>query len=136
MRHSIDMHMYIYIWKIFERKNKKIVMMLTSKILDYRVWSQLEGAFSFIEYMYKMNFYLKQILFSVILFICLGCPCFLAAWTFSSCCNRGVFFLVVCRILIAVASCIEEHSLQACGLQQLQHTASVVVVHGLCSSVV
>ena len=36
--------------------------------------------------------------------------------------------------LVAVASLVAEHGLQARGLQQLWHAGSVVVAHGLCCS--
>ena len=39
-------------------------------------------------------------------------------------------FVAVHRLLIAVASLVVEHRLQACGLQQLQHRGSVIVIHG------
>ena len=38
---------------------------------------------------------------------------------FSSCGERGLVFVAVCRFLIAVASLVAEHGLQARGLQQL-----------------
>ena len=40
-------------------------------------------------------------------------------WTFSSCCVQGLLFVVVHGLLIAVASLVAEHGLQAHGLQQL-----------------
>ena len=53
-------------------------------------------------------------------------PFFLAAlglrccvWAFPSCVERGLLFVVVCGLLIAVASLVVEHGLQACELQQL-----------------
>ena len=55
---------------------------------------------------------------------------------FSSCGERGLLFVVVRRLLTAVASLVAEHGLQARGLQQLQHAGSVVVAHRLsCSTV-
>ena len=38
---------------------------------------------------------------------------------FSSCSERGLLFIAVRRLLIAVASLVAEHGLQACRLQQL-----------------
>ena len=38
----------------------------------------------------------------------------------------GISLVVVSGLLIAVASLVPEHRLQACGLQSLQHTGSVV----------
>ena len=65
---------------------------------------------------------------------------------FSSCDERGLLFVVLCVLLIAVASLAVEHGLQARGLQQLcrvdsvvvacelQSAGSVVVVHRLSCS--
>ena len=50
---------------------------------------------------------------------------------FSRCAKWGLLFVVVRGLLIAVASLAAEHGLWARGLQQLQHTGSVVVAHGL-----
>ena len=47
----------------------------------------------------------------------LGLCC--CAWAFSSCGERGLLFVVVCRLLIAVASLVAENGVQAHGLQQL-----------------
>ena len=46
----------------------------------------------------------------------------------------GLSLVVVCGLLIAVASPVAEHALQAHGLQQLQHAGSGVVMHGLSCS--
>ena len=46
----------------------------------------------------------------------------------------GLIFVVVCRLLIAVASLAVVRGLQACRLQQLQHVGSVVVALGLQSA--
>ena len=54
--------------------------------------------------------------------------------TFSSCGERGLLFVAVCRLLIAVPSLVAEHGLQARRLQQLWNVASVVVAHGLSCS--
>ena len=53
---------------------------------------------------------------------------------FSSCGEQGLLFVAVRGLLIAVASLVVEHGLQAHGLQQLWHTGSVVVAHGLQST--
>ena len=45
----------------------------------------------------------------------LGLRC--CVWAFSSCGERGLLFIVVHRLLIAVASLVVEHALQARGLQ-------------------
>ena len=50
---------------------------------------------------------------------------------FSSCGERGLLFLAVRGLLIAVASPAVEHGLQAHGLQQLWHVGSAVVARGL-----
>ena len=77
-------------------------------------------------------FILKFSFFKIFLFIyflaasCLRC----CAWTFSSCGKWGRLFIAVCRLLIVVASLVAEHGLQVHGLQQLQHTGSVVVARG------
>ena len=47
----------------------------------------------------------------------LGLHC--CAQAFSSCGERGLLLVVVHRLLIAVASLVAEHGLQACGVQQL-----------------
>ena len=44
---------------------------------------------------------------------------------FSSCSEQGLLFVVVFGLLIAVASLVAEHGLQAHGLQQLWHAGSV-----------
>ena len=46
------------------------------------------------------------------------------AQAFSSCCEKGYFFLAVHGLLIGMASLIAEHRQQAHGLQQLQLTGS------------
>ena len=73
------------------------------------------------------SFYLVFYLFYFLAVLGLRC----CAWAFSSCGERGLLFIAVCGLLIAVASLVVEHGLQAHGLQQLQHVGSVVVVHGL-----
>ena len=59
------------------------------------------------------------------------CCCTLA---FSSCGERGLLFVAVCGLLIAVAFLVAEHGLQAHKLQQLQHVGSVVAELGLQSA--
>ena len=68
-------------------------------------------------------------LFIYLFIAVLGLPCY--TWAFSSCSERGILFLVVCRLLIEVASLVVEHGLYSRGLQYLWLTGSVVVVHGL-----
>ena len=40
---------------------------------------------------------------------------------FSSCSEKGLFFLVVCRLLVATASPVAEHRLYVCGLSSCGH---------------
>ena len=47
----------------------------------------------------------------------LGLCC--CVWAFSSCSKRGLLFAAVHGLLIAVASLVAYHGLQACKLQQL-----------------
>ena len=70
--------------------------------------------------------FLKNLFILFILFLAaLGfCYCVQA---FSSCSELGLLFVVVRRLLIAVAFLVVEHGLQARGLQQLWHMGSVVV---------
>ena len=52
----------------------------------------------------------KFIYFFIYLFMAvLGLRCF--TWAFSSCGERGLLFIVVCRLLTAVASLVAEHRL-------------------------
>ena len=62
----------------------------------------------------------------------LGLRC--RAWAFSSCGEKGLLFVAVHGLLIAVASLVVEHGLQAHGFQQLWHVGSVVVAHRLQSA--
>ena len=70
-------------------------------------------------------------LFIYLFLAVLGFRC--CAWSFSSCGEWGLLFVVVHGLLIVVASLVAEHELQALGLQQLWHVGSVVVAHGLSS---
>ena len=79
----------------------------------------------------KGIFYFIYFIFILYLAV-LGLSC--CSQAFSSCGERGLLFIAVHRLLIAVASPVAEHRLQAHGLQQLWHVDSVVVVHGLQSS--
>ena len=56
--------------------------------------------------------------------------CFCAR-AFSSCGERGLLFVAVRGLLIAVASPAVEHGLQARGLLLLHHVGSAVVARGL-----
>ena len=77
------------------------------------------------------SFFFKFIYFIYLFLAVLGLCCFMRA--FSSCSERGLLFLVVRGLLIAVASLVAEHGLQARGLQQLWLAGSVVVARGLSS---
>ena len=79
----------------------------------------------FAEQKFKKNFFINVfILFLAVL----GLHCCMRA--FSSCSEWELLFVAVRRLLIAVASLAAKHRLQACGIQQLWHTGSVVVAHG------
>ena len=54
-------------------------------------------------------------LFIYLFLAALGLCC--CAWAFSSCGERGLLFIVVRRLLVAVASLVAEHGLYARGLQ-------------------
>ena len=77
---------------------------------------------------HEFNFYFYLFILFIYFLSALGLLC--CTRTFSSCGKRGLVFLVVHGLLIVVASLVAEHGLQACRLQQLQHTGSVAVVHG------
>ena len=74
-------------------------------------------------------FFNKFIYFIYLFLVVLGLRCCVRAS--SSCGERGLLFIAVRRPLIAVASPVVEHGLQAHGLQQLWHLGSVVVAHRL-----
>ena len=82
---------------------------------------------------------LRHIHYSCFLFIlfylflvALGLRC--CARSLSSCSERGLLFIAVRGLLIVVAALVAEPWLQAHGLQQLWHAASVVVARGLQSA--
>ena len=77
--------------------------------------------------------YFSECVFFFFFFLAvLGLRCCTQA--FSSCGEQGLLFLVMRRLLIAVASLVAEHGLLACRLQQLWNMGSVVVAHGLQSA--
>ena len=84
--------------------------------------------FFFFSFFFKCIYFFNFILFLAVL--CLRC----CARAFPGCRERGLLFVVVRRLLIAVASLVAEHRLQAHGLQQLRHMGSVVVARGLQSA--
>ena len=77
------------------------------------------------------SFFKKNIYIYLFLAV-LGLHC--CMWAFSTCSDWGLLFIAVCGRLIAVASLVAEHGLQAHGLQQLWCTGSVVVAHRLQSA--
>ena len=74
----------------------------------------------------------KFYLFNLFILVILGLHCCTRA--FSSCSEWGLLFIMVSRLLIAMASLVAEHGLQVRGLQQLWHTSSGVVTHRLQSA--
>ena len=84
----------------------------------------------FATHIKRTNHFFKIYLFYLFLFFAvLGLCC--CARAFSSCSKQGLLFVVVHWLLIAVASLVAEHGLQACRLQQLWCMGSVVVARGL-----
>ena len=79
----------------------------------------------------RLSFFFKDI-FLFYFFLAVVGLCF-CTQAFSSCSERGLLFLVF-RILVAVASLVVEHRLQAHGLQQLQHVGSIVSAYGFSSA--
>ena len=73
---------------------------------------------------------LKEFLF-ILFLAALGLHCCKQA--FSSCVEQVLLLVVVLKLLIVVVSLV-EHGLEACRLQQLQHTGSIVVAPWLWSS--
>ena len=61
-----------------------------------------------------LSFFFINYLFLAVLGLLRCC-----AWAFSSCGEWGLLFIVVCGLLIAVASLVVKHRLQVRGLQQL-----------------
>ena len=78
--------------------------------------------------LYLFILLLKTFFFRFSLFLAaLGLCC--CAWAFSSCGERGLLFVAVRGLLIAVASLVAAHGLYACGLsscgsQALEHRLS------------
>ena len=72
--------------------------------------------FFFIAFFFFKGFsYLFIYLFIYLFLAVLGLHC--CVQSFSSCGERGLLFVVVCGLLIAAASLVAEHGLQAHGLQ-------------------
>ena len=76
------------------------------------------------------SLFFSFLIFKIYLFlVALGLRC--CARAFSSCSESGLLLVVVCGLLIAVASLVAEHRLSAHGLQYLWLVGSVVVARGL-----
>ena len=59
---------------------------------------------------YSISFFKNKFIYLIYLFLAvLGLHC--CAWAFSSCGERGLLFVAVCGLLIAVASLVVEHGL-------------------------
>ena len=68
----------------------------------------------FYFFIFKLFFNLKKFFLNLFYFIylfldALGLRC--CAWAFSSCGERGLLLVAVCRLLAAVASLVAEHGL-------------------------
>ena len=72
---------------------------------------------------YFILFYFKFIYFIYLVLAALGLHC--CTWASSSCSERGLLFVAVCRLLIVVAS--------RCRARAIGARASVVVARGLSS---
>ena len=97
--------------------------------------SKLRVLFKFSSSTHVCKFFFLSITFkkNIYLFLAaLGLRCCTQA--FSSCGQWGLLFIAVHRLLIAVASLVADHRLQACSLQQLWHAGSVVVARRLQST--
>ena len=96
-------------------------------ILFLKVFKNLTSLVGIIQnYFYR---YKTKLLVS---FGCVGSLLLLAGFLGE----QGLLFTAVCGLLIAVASLVTEHGLQACEPQQLRLTGSVVVAHRLSCSMV
>ena len=90
---------------------------------------------SLLFFLDQVSFSKNKIIYIFNLFIYLWlCWVFVAVRGLSLVAGSGLLFVVVHGLLIAVASLVAEHGLQACGLWQLWHTGSVVVARGLQSA--
>ena len=66
-------------------------------------------AFGFVFFLREMGGFLKKMYLFYLFLAVLGLCC--CAWAFSSCGERGLLFVVVHGLLIAVASLVAEHGL-------------------------
>ena len=83
-------------------------------------------------YLFIYVFIFNKFIYLYLVLAVLGLRC--CTWAFSSCSERGLLFVVAHGFLIAVASLVAEHGLQARWLQQLRHVGSVVVTRRLQST--
>ena len=67
------------------------------------------GKYLFMELLFIYFLKFKKILFIYLFLAVLGLCC--CTWAFSSCGERGLLFVTVCGLLIAVASLVAEHGL-------------------------
>ena len=90
----------------------------------------VEGHQYFFQFLAILSlfFFYKFIYFIYLFLAALGLCC--CAWAFSSCGECGLLFVAVRRLLIAVASLVVEHGLQARRLQQLRHKGLVLWLVG------
>ena len=76
-------------------------------------FQQEKGLFELEKLLHGVS-YKQAAVFAFYFLVALGLRC--CAWAFSSCGERGLLFIAVHGLLIAVASLVVEHGLQACGL--------------------
>ena len=76
------------------RKKKKLILNITRNVEDF---------FNFFFFVYKFVYFIYLFL------AVLGLHC--CAWAFSSCGERGLLFVAVYRLLIAVASLVADQGL-------------------------
>ena len=111
-----------------------LLFSITLEIIPYQhiqIYFILFNGCIVFHFMNGLNFLNHFLTFIYLFLTVLGIHC--CVWAFSSCSEQGLLFVVV-RRLIAVASLVAEHRLQARRLQQLWHVGSVVVAHGLQST--
>ena len=72
---------------------------------------------STLDFQHRMSYLFVFNKFIYLFLAVLGLCCCMRA--FSRCSEQGLLFLMVCGLLIAVASLVAEQGLQVCGLQQL-----------------
>ena len=104
----------LHFWQIFKRL---YISIFNIKGFDF-FWQRRNSS-----KLQSFQFFLIDLF--ILFLAALGLRC--CTWAFSSCGEQGLLFIVVCGLLIAVASLAVEHRLQARRLQQLWHVGSVVV---------